>query len=76
MKESFDQLLDLDRFDPLASTEQPTALDYSSLPLEELEKLIDNVYSQNMSPECEAAIIGKSCNIIEQMNSSPLEALF
>lgn len=64
MKESIDQLLDLDRFDPLASTEQPTTLDYSSLPLEELEKLIDNVYSRNMSPECEAAIIGKTYNII------------
>lgn len=49
--------MDLDRFDPLASPSN--ALDYSSLSPEELEKLIDHVYSAQLSPQCEAAIIGK-----------------
>ena len=49
--------MDLDRFDPLASPSN--ALDYSSLSPEELEKLIDHVYSAQLSSQCEAAIIGK-----------------
>lgn len=49
--------MDLDRFDPLASPSN--ALDYSSLSPEELDKLIDHVYSAQLSPQCEAAIIGK-----------------
>lgn len=48
--------MDLDRFDPLASPNN--ALDYSSLSPEELDKLIDHVYSAKLSPQCEAAIIG------------------
>lgn len=50
--------MDLDRFDPLASPSN--ALDYSSLSPEELDKLIDHVYSAKLSPQCEAAIIGRS----------------
>ena len=49
--------MDLDRFAPLASPSN--ALDYSSLSPEELEKLIDHVYSAQLSSQCEAAIIGK-----------------
>ena len=48
--------MDLDRFDPQASTSP--GLDYSALSPEELDKLIDHVYSKEISPECEAAIIG------------------
>lgn len=53
---SSDQLIDLDRFDPDATA---VPLDYSSLSLQELEKLIDHVYSNPISAECEAAIVAK-----------------
>ncbi|XP_046458558.1 multiple PDZ domain protein-like isoform X7 [Daphnia pulex] len=59
-----DQLMDLDRFDPLASPSN--ALDYSSLSPEELEKLIDHVYSAQLSPQCEAAIIAKWRSMVEE----------
>lgn len=55
-QESTDQLIDLDRFDPLASASP--GLDYSALSPEELDKLIDHDYSKMISPECEAAIMG------------------
>ncbi|XP_045028457.1 multiple PDZ domain protein isoform X3 [Daphnia magna] len=58
-----DQLMDLDRFDPLASPSN--ALDYSSLSPEELDKLIDHVYSAQLSPQCEAAIIAKWRSMVE-----------
>lgn len=47
--------MDLDRFDPLADQQ---TLDYSNLPCEELDRLIDINYSAIMSAECEAAIVG------------------
>jgi hypothetical protein len=53
---SSDQLIDLDRFDPDATA---VPLDYSSLSPLELEKLIDHVYSNPISAECEAAIVAK-----------------
>ncbi|XP_059351860.1 multiple PDZ domain protein-like isoform X2 [Daphnia carinata] len=59
-----DQLMDLDRFDPLASPNN--ALDYSSLSPEELDKLIDHVYSAKLSPQCEAAIIAKWRSMVEE----------
>lgn len=49
--------MDLDRFDPLASS-GPPGFDYSGLTVEELDRLIDHVYSKEISSECEAAIIG------------------
>lgn len=47
--------MDLDRFDPQA--DEPT-LDFSNLPGEELDQYIDQNYAAQLSPECEAAIIG------------------
>lgn len=67
-----DPLMDLDRFDPLASPSN--ALDYSSLSPEELDKLIDHVYSAQLSPQCEAAIIGKVSPLFP-ISSFPIELL-
>ena len=59
-QEPWDQS-DLDRFDPQNKEEEETdqaEYDYSSLSVEELDKLIDSDYSQEISPQCQAAVIG------------------
>lgn len=62
---SSDQLMDLDRFDPNA-TAVPPQFDYSALSPQELEKLIDHVYSRPISAECEAAIVQKWTLLVER----------